>query len=84
MRGQFSATCLSKEARRAIHQRGLFTVGSFDNVSDNVILNNGQGSLVILRAYSPSGKKSIDVRAIDMWEAAEYYYGPWMARVKTK
>ncbi len=84
MRGQFSAASLSKEARRAIHQRGLFTVGSFDNVSGNTILNNGQGCLVILHAYSPSGKKSVDVRAVDMWEAAKYYYGPWMAHVKTK
>ncbi len=75
MKGRFSAVNLSKCERRAIHQRGLFTVESYDQINRYDIF---------IRAYSPSGKKSVDVRPIDMREAAEYYYGPWTARVITK
>ncbi len=81
MKGQFSAAGLSKCARRAIHQRGLFMVGSYDHIGRFVTTTPEYQ--VVLRAYSTSGEKSVDVRAIDMWEAREYYYGPWMARVKT-
>jgi hypothetical protein len=70
----FSGKHLSHTARRAAKAHGLSTVGQFErvNMSQPTIQNEGDPGhgVVVIHAYSPGGKKSVDITAGDL-----FYYG---------
>jgi hypothetical protein len=66
---------LSHEARRAAKAKGLSAIGEYErlnNQQDEEILSEDDPGfeVVVIRAYSPGGKKSVDITAGDL-----YYYG---------
>ena len=74
----FAGKHLSAAARRAALAHGLSTVGQFEalNPQQSEILNEDDEGfeVVVVRAYSPSGKKSVDITAGDI-----YYYSTVLA-----
>lgn len=85
MKGQFSASDMSRVARQAAKFRGLSTVGSYDVVSNVVIVDPDRDvdlyDVVVIRAYSPSGSKVVDITADDIYTMATMYQEAPMARL---
>jgi len=74
----FAGKHLSAAARRAALAHGLSTVGQFEalNLQQPAILNDDDAGfeVVVVRAYSPGGKKVVDVTAGDI-----FYYSTVLA-----
>ena len=85
MKGEFSAQNLSRAARQAIKLNGLATVGSFDLVNhvtvNDPILDADKLDVVVMRAYSPAGTKSVDITGGNIYLCASEYDDAPMARI---
>ena len=85
MKGQFSASSLSRAARQAIKMNGLATVSRYDLVNhvtvNDPILDARFLDVVVIRAYSPSTSKQVEVTAGDIYLCASEYQEAPMARV---
>lgn len=84
----FSANNMSKAARQAARFNGLSTVAKFeilDNQTRVFDINQPdfteKAAAVVIRAYSKSGKKSVDITAGDIFMMESEYQEAPMARV---
>jgi len=89
---EFDATHLSQDARRAIRRNGLHTVAYFEVV--NLSLISGRliffsddrafreyGGIVVIKAYSATGRKTVNVTASDIFAKGARRCQDPMARV---
>jgi hypothetical protein len=88
MKGKFSATGMSRQARQAAKLCGLGTVCSFDIVS-SVRINDAQDDagiarVVIMRAYSPGGRKTVEITAGDLYAVETIYQDAPLARIRAR
>ena len=85
MTGQFSATNMSYAARQAAKAGGLARVGSFDIVSQARIVDPEFDAAlmdtVVIRAYSPSGLKVVDITAGNIYMHESEYQDAPAARI---
>jgi len=85
MAGQFRASNMSRAARQAAKFNGLATVGSYDILSHVTIYDpEHQADLmdtIVIRAYSPSGRKSVDITADHIYTMEALYQDAPMARI---
>ena len=85
MKGQFSGKNMSFAARQAAKLAGLATVGSYDVLSHVSIrgeeIDNDLLDVVIIRAYSPAGKKVVDITAGDIYVHKTMYQDAPAARI---
>jgi len=85
MKGQFSAQNASRSVRQAAKFNGLATMGSFDVVSHVSIRDRSVDAdlmdRVAIRAYSPTGKKVVDITADDLYTMQVEYQDAPMARI---
>lgn len=84
----FNARNMSKAARQAAKFNGLSTVAKFEILdSQTRIFDINQADFdelaatVVIRAYSASGKKSVDITAGDIFMMESEYQEAPMARV---
>lgn len=68
MKGQFSAKSMPFAVRQAARSNGLATVGSYDIVNHvRIVDEEFDVDIVVIRAYSPAGIKSVDITAGDLF-----------------
>jgi hypothetical protein len=85
MKGQFRASNMSFAARQAAKMAGLSRVGSFDILSQVRIVDEEINATlldtIVIRAYSPGGRKSVDITAGDIYTHETMYQDAPAARV---
>lgn len=85
MKGQFSASNMSLAARQAAKAEGLAMVDSYDVLSHISIrdedVDNDLLDVVVIRAYSPKGRKSVDLTAGQIYFYKAVYQDAPAARV---
>ena len=87
MKGEFSAQNMSRVARQAARSNGLSKVGSYDVVSHVRIFDYddeeqaAEHLTLVIRAYSPGGKKAVDITAGDIHHFEFFHTDAPMARI---